>query len=103
VVGKALGWRPVFTIAALPGLILAGVIWLLPEPRKGQSDYDALGIDPQTVSVSEIPANEAIRRLSSVPTLLATVAAGTLNTGYRASQYGFTGFARTRLVFSPVC
>jgi MFS family permease len=41
VLGKALGWRPVFWLAALPGFILAAIIWFLPEPPKGQSDYAA--------------------------------------------------------------
>ncbi len=80
VIGRACGWRPVFIIAALPGFVLAVMIWLVPEPSKGQSDYDALGIEPQGVSSLEIPAVESIRKLSSVRTLRATVAAGTLNT-----------------------
>ncbi|MEA3376458.1 MAG: MFS transporter [Chloroflexota bacterium] len=80
VIGSAWGWRYVFTIAALPGFILAILIWYLPEPRKGESDYHALGIDPHEVSVSRPRGNETIRRLFSVPTLLVTYAAGTLNT-----------------------
>jgi predicted MFS family arabinose efflux permease len=94
VVGDALGWRPVFTIAALPGFILAVVIWFLPEPRKGESDYHALGIDAESAPVPEIPAGETIKRLSSVPTLVATVAAGTLNTFAAAGMvYWLPSFA----------
>ena len=94
VVGDALGWRPVFTVAALPGFILAVVIWFLPEPRKGESDYDTLGIDAESVPTAEIPAGETIRMLSSVPTLVATVAAGTLNTFAAAGMvYWLPSFA----------
>jgi MFS family permease len=94
VVGSALGWRPVFTIATLPGFVLAIVIWLLPEPRKGESDYDALGIDAENVSAPAIPADETIGRLSPVPTLLATIAAGTLNTFAAAGMvYWLPSFA----------
>jgi predicted MFS family arabinose efflux permease len=94
VIGTALGWRPVFYVAALPGFILAVVIWFLPEPRKGASDYDALGIDPHSVSVSGIPADDTIKRLSSIPTLLATYGAGTLNTFAAAGMiYWLPSFA----------
>ena len=94
VVGSALGWRPVFVIAAVPGFVLAVVIWFLPEPRKGESDYDALGIDAESVAVPEIPANETIRKLSSIPTLIATYAAGTLNTFAAAGMvYWLPSFA----------
>lgn len=94
VVGDALGWRPVFTIAALPGFILAVGIWLLPEPRKGESDYRALGIDAESASAPEIPASETIMKLSSVPTLVATYVAGTLNTFAAAGMvYWLPSFA----------
>ena len=94
VVGDALGWRPVFTIAALPGFILAIAIWFLPEPRKGKSDYEALGIDAERVPVPEIPAREMIGQLSSVRTLVATYAAGTFNTFAAAGMvYWLPSFA----------
>jgi MFS family permease len=94
VVGEALGWRPVFTIAALPGFVLAVVIWFLPEPRKGESDYDALGIDAESVAAPGIPARETVRKLSSIPTLIATYAAGTLNTFAAAGMvYWLPSFA----------
>lgn len=33
--GSALGWRAVFLIAAVPGLVLAVVMWRIAEPRRG--------------------------------------------------------------------
>jgi len=78
VLGKALGWRSVFYVVALPGFVLAVLVWLLPEPPRGQSDYQALGAGAGTVHPSPIPALKAIRELFSVPTLLVVYVAGTL-------------------------
>jgi MFS family permease len=80
VVGAALGWRSVFTLTALPGFALAALIWFLPEPEKGQSDYEALGVDSGRVS-GRVGSPAAIAKsLFSVPTLLVTYVVGTLNT-----------------------
>ncbi|MDY6876975.1 MAG: MFS transporter [Chloroflexota bacterium] len=76
--GRALGWRPVFYIAALPGFILAVMVWLLPEPAKGQSDYQALGAESKTAHTPAISATTAVKQLLSVPTLLVVYVAGTL-------------------------
>jgi MFS family permease len=80
VLGAALGWRSVFTLTALPGFALAVLIWFLPEPEKGQSDYQALGVDVGKASAAAFPtAATAVQALLSVPTLLVTYVAGTLN------------------------
>jgi MFS family permease len=81
VLATALGWRSVFTLTALPGFALAALIWFLPEPEKGRSDYEALGVDPGSTSAPAFPpAAIAARTLLSVPTLLLTYVVGTLNT-----------------------
>jgi MFS family permease len=81
VLGTALGWRSVFTLTALPGFALAVLIWFLPEPERGQSDYEAIGVDPGAASSTvPLPAGTAAKTLLSVPTLLVTYVVGTLNT-----------------------
>jgi MFS family permease len=74
VVGKALGWRPVFYLAALPGFLLAAIIWFLPEPPRGQSDFAALGTESQPSGSEIVPFAAALRELLAVPTLLVTYA-----------------------------
>jgi len=94
VVGSALGWRPAFYLAAAPGFLLAVVVWCLPEPQKGASDYRALGIETGGGTDSRISLGELMTNLSSVPTLLATYAAGTLNTFAAAGMiYWLPSFA----------
>jgi MFS family permease len=73
-VGKALGWRPVFYLAALPGFLLAAIVWFLPEPPKGQSDFAALGTESQPSASEIVPFAAALRELLAVPTLLVTYA-----------------------------
>jgi MFS family permease len=80
VLGTALGWRPVFTLTAIPGFVLAVLIWFLPEPEKGQSDYRAVGVDPGRDSRLALLPGETAKQLFSVPTLLVTYVVGTLNT-----------------------
>lgn len=80
ILGTTLGWRAVFTVTALPGFALAALIWLLPEPAKGQSDYEALGVDPGRTSTPPSSVIIGARKLLSVPTLLVTYIVGTLST-----------------------
>ncbi len=77
VLGKVLGWRPVFYIAALSGFILAVLVWLLSEPHKGQSDWQAPGAGPKAARPPAIPATTTVKELLSVPTLLVVYVAGT--------------------------
>ncbi len=94
VVGSALGWRPAFYLAALPGFLIAVVVWYLPEPDKGASDYHALGIEVDSGSDSAVSTGELVSMVSSTPTLLATYAAGTLNTFAAAGMiYWLPSFA----------
>lgn len=77
VLGTALGWRPVFFLAAVPGFILAIIIWSFPEPPKGQSDREALGVgrpapaapDAGQASLLLLPT---LGELLRIPTLLIT-------------------------------
>ena len=82
--GVALGWRPVFWIAALPGLALAAIVWFLPEPVRGQSDYQDLGRgtgrELKPISKPRVAPLAAIRQLLSVPTLVVTYAVAVLIT-----------------------
>ncbi len=78
VLGKALGWRPVFILAALPGLLLAVAIWLLPEPARGQSDRQALGLEETHRPVPPTPLATALPELLAVPTFVVVVVVGTL-------------------------
>jgi predicted MFS family arabinose efflux permease len=78
VLGNALGWRPVFYLAALPGLLLAALIWYLPEPARGESDYRALGMQPGGGAAASIPWRQAMQELMAIPTLLVTYAMGVL-------------------------
>jgi MFS family permease len=78
VLANAMGWRPVFYLAALPGLVLAVAVWLMPETPVGQSDYEALGL-PHTAEAVPVPAlpvpvpqaqvATALPRLLATPTL----------------------------------
>jgi MFS family permease len=76
--GAALGWRPVFYLAAVPGLILAVIIWLLPEPPKGQSEYDAMGVEGPGDRSASLPVLQSLRDLLAVRTLLIIYAVGVL-------------------------
>ncbi len=78
VLGKALGWRPVFILAALPGLLLALAVGLLPEPPRGQSDRQALGLQEAHQPNPPIPPAAALRELLAVPTFVVVTAVGTL-------------------------
>jgi MFS family permease len=72
VLGLALGWRPVFFLAAAPGFLLAIVLWFMPEPPKGQSDYEALGLAGPSRADQSLSFRAAARELLSIPSLVVT-------------------------------
>lgn len=79
--GQAWGWRPVFGLAAAPGLALAALVWFLPEPRRGYSDYQALNQEaPTTDGEIKPPASlvATLRELLTIPTLRTTYAVAVL-------------------------
>jgi fucose permease len=64
----------------VPGFVLAVLIWHLPEPDKGHSDYEALGVAPARAAAPVVASAADAKQLLSVPTLLVTYVVGTLNT-----------------------
>jgi predicted MFS family arabinose efflux permease len=76
--GVALGWRPVFFLAALPGLLLAAVLWFLREPPKGQSEYEALGLEQLPEAEKPVPFANALSELLRIPTLVVLYAVAVL-------------------------
>ncbi len=44
-IGASLGWRAAFFITGLPGFILAFLMFLIPEPTRGQSDGELVPAD----------------------------------------------------------
>jgi MFS family permease len=79
VLGERWGWRWPLFIVALPGLIVAAAVWLLPDPKRGASDLEALGGAAQTAAPRLIPAPTMVREALRAPTLRVAVAAGVLN------------------------
>jgi MFS family permease len=93
-VGAILGWRAVFNLAALPGFALAILIWFLPEPAKGRSDYEALGVDPQKACEPTMSIAATAGGLLSVRTLMVTYTAGALITfAIAGTTYWLPSFA----------
>ncbi|WP_248794530.1 spinster family MFS transporter [Pseudomonas sp. MWU13-2105] len=60
-------WRAPFFIAAVPGLLLAGFMFLIKEPKRGAAE---------TVRVSQERIDRPVRRLMAIPTFLWLVLAG---------------------------
>src|SRR5256886_10309534 len=46
------GWQFAFLVAALPGFILAGLLWRMPQPRRGRLDGIEAPPDPQPFRAS---------------------------------------------------
>jgi predicted MFS family arabinose efflux permease len=78
VLGQALGWRSAFYVSAAVGLAVSVAVWLLPEPRQGYSDYQALGVAGKETPRRAIGPAEMARDVLSVPTLQVAYAATTL-------------------------
>ncbi|NWB94665.1 MFS transporter [Pseudomonas gingeri] len=60
-------WRAPFFIAAVPGLLLAGFMFFIKEPKRGAAE---------TVKVSQEKVDRPVRRLLAIPTFLWLVLAG---------------------------
>lgn len=77
-VGDAYGWRAAFFVAGGPGLVLALVAVMLPEPVRGAMD-DEPG-EPETAAAAAQPLPIALRRLFRSPAWRIDTAATTLMT-----------------------
>ena len=75
-VGEAWGWRAAFFVAGAPGLVMAVVIAMMPEPRRGASDPDEEG-DAES---GPVPLRDAVRRLFRSPAWKINVVGTTLMT-----------------------
>ncbi|MEM6995928.1 MAG: MFS transporter [Myxococcota bacterium] len=73
-VGQAWGWRAAFFVAGAPGLVMAVVIAMLPEPRRGASD------DEPTAPAEPLPVVAAVRRVWRSPAWRINVIGTTLMT-----------------------
>src|SRR5450830_1800915 len=60
-------WRAPFFIAAVPGLLLAGFMFFIKEPKRGAAEM---------VKVSQEKVDRPVRRLMAIPTFLWLVLAG---------------------------
>lgn len=80
--GAALkGWQFAFLVAAVPGLVLAGFLWCLPEPERGAMDGIATPPDPA-------PFRASVRLLASVTPGLHWAALRRGGTGMMARNAG---------------
>lgn len=81
-VGEAYGWRAAFFVAGGPGLVLALVALLLPEPTRGAmddaSDRDAAAPQPSTSAALRRLLRSPAWRIDTVGTTLMTFALGGL-------------------------
>lgn len=66
------GWREAFHFFALPGFVLALLVWMLPEPERGQRDREAHDIEggDRESRYSRMTAWQGFRELVRVPTFL---------------------------------
>jgi predicted MFS family arabinose efflux permease len=76
-VGDAYGWRAAFFVAGGPGLVLALVALLLPEPTRGAMDDEA---DAGASASAQPSMSEAVRRLLRSPAWRIDTAGTTLMT-----------------------
>lgn len=74
-VGEAYGWRAAFFVAGAPGLAMAIVIALLPEPERGASDPDE-----EDAPSGPVPLGKALGRLFRSPAWRINVVGTTLMT-----------------------
>jgi MFS family permease len=78
VLGERWGWRLPLFVLALPGFLVAAVIWLQPDARRGGTDLNAVGVGAGSVPRTLIPARAMITEALRAPTLRAALAAGVL-------------------------
>ncbi|WP_109526538.1 MULTISPECIES: MFS transporter [Nocardia] len=68
---EALGWRAVFFVAAVPGLLVAALVLTVREPLRGLGDrLDRLRAGPETRQTDEIPSTRGESLLGEARSLL---------------------------------
>ncbi len=79
VVASAWGWRAAFHLFALPGFLLAVLLWRMPEPPRGEVDKRHVGVAADGAgSLVRLPAREAFGRLLRIRTFTVSLLAGSL-------------------------
>jgi MFS family permease len=72
------GWRAAFHLFALPGFVLAVLLWRLPEPPRGDSDRRHLGVTAATGGFAELPARQAVLHVLRIRSFTTSVLASSL-------------------------
>ncbi|MEM9458336.1 MAG: MFS transporter [Myxococcota bacterium] len=78
VIAEDYGWRAAFFVAGGPGLVLAGLAVLLPEPRRGGMDEEPA--EQPGTDMDRRPLGAVLRRLARSPAWRLNTAATTLMT-----------------------
>ncbi|MBC8027259.1 MAG: MFS transporter, partial [Steroidobacteraceae bacterium] len=72
--GQAYGWRACFLLAAVPGLIVAYLVFKLPEPPRGAADTHGA-----SRPVASVPVDRPYLKVLRIKTLWWIVASGALH------------------------
>lgn len=72
------GWRAAFHLFALPGFVLAVLLWRLPEPPRGDSDRRHLGVTTSSSAFAVMPAREAVLHVLRIRSFTTSVLASSL-------------------------
>ena len=88
------GWRAAFFIAGFPGLVLALLMWRLPDPPRGAQDPD-VPATPATAATPATPATSATPATAATAADSATPAAPAVAAGTPAGRHGLRALART--------
>lgn len=74
VIGEAFGWRAAFLLACIPGLVMAGLVLLVPEPVRGASDAAHAAPAP-----AHARATSPYRAVFGIPTMWWIIVSGALH------------------------
>lgn len=79
-VAGAWGWRAAFHLYALPGFVLAVLLWRLPEPARGVTDrvHQGLAAEQQRSAFAAMPARTAFAHVLRVRSFTVSLLAGSL-------------------------
>ena len=79
-VASAWGWRAAFHLFALPGFLLAVLLWRLPEPVRGRTDRTHAGLasDERLSAFALLPARQAFAHVLRIPSFTVSLLANSL-------------------------